>query len=99
MCCRSGKTGRYILLLSENRSEAAYLSAQGGANVLRAVGDKVLDRTHYLVKKNGAFYQCAETRDLTGNGCSHLGLVILEKLDERGDKISRHNLLINSLCD
>lgn len=39
------------LFLSKDRRQAADLGAQGGPNVLRLVGDKILDTGHDLIKQ------------------------------------------------
>ena len=41
------------LLLAKYRSKAADLRAKGSTDVLRAVGDQVLNRSHNIVKQGG----------------------------------------------
>lgn len=65
--------------------------------MLRGVGDEILNTTHNVVEENTTVNESAEARNLTSNGGSHLGLIVLEKLNEGGNEISRNNLLIHRL--
>jgi hypothetical protein len=84
-------------LLSKNRSQATDLGAKRSANMLRSVGDKVFDAAHNVVEENVAVDKSAEAGNLAGNGGSHLGFVVLEELDEGGNKIPGNNFLIYGL--
>lgn len=86
-------------MLAQDGSEPAYLSAQCSTDVLRAVGYEILDRSHYLAQQYTALDQGAETRNLAGNCCPYLRLVVLQKLHKRRDEIPGHDLLVDSLCD
>ena len=88
-----------ILLLAENRSQAADLSTEGSTDVLGSVRDEVLDAAHDVVEENVAIHESAEAGDLASDSGSDLGLVVLEELHECGDKISRDDLLVNCLGD
>lgn len=89
----------YILLLAEDGSQATDLGTKSGTDVLRGIGDKVLDAGHDVAEENGAVDESTEPGDLSSDGGSYFGLVVLEELDECGDKVARNNLLIHSLCN
>jgi hypothetical protein len=87
----------HVLLLSKNRSQATDLGAKRSANMLRSVGDKVFDAAHDIVEENVTVDKSAEAGNLAGNSGSHLGFVVLEELNEGGNKISGNNLFIYGL--
>lgn len=88
-----------VLLLAQNGSQTADLSAQGGTNMLRAVRDQVFNATHYLVQESLALHQSTETGDLAGDCCPYLGFVVLEQLHKCGNEIPCNDLLIDCLGD
>ena len=51
---------RYVLFLSENRSQTTDLGSESGANMLRLIGDQFLYARHNIVKKCFSFEQCTE---------------------------------------
>lgn len=65
--------------------------------MLRSVRDEVFDAAHNVVEENVAVDKSAEARNLAGNSGSHLGFVVLEKLNESRNKIPGNNLLIYGL--
>jgi hypothetical protein len=67
--------------------------------MLRSVGDEVLNATHNVVQENVAVDKSAEAGNLASNSGSHLGFVVLKKLDEGRDKIPGNDLLIYGLGD
>lgn len=91
--------GAHILLLAQNRGEAADLGSECSTDVLRAVRHQILDRAHDLVEKGIPVDQSAEARDLASDRRPHLGLAVFEQLYKGGDQIPGNNLLINRLGD
>lgn len=89
----------YVLLLAEDGSQTRNLGAQGSANMLRAVRDKVLDAAHDLVEQCRPLDQSTEPGDLTSDRCPNLSLVVLEQLNEGGDQVPRDYLLVDCFCD
>lgn len=87
----------YLLLLAQNGGQAADLSSQSSAHMLRSVGYEVLNARHNVFEKNIAVNQAAESGDLASDGSANLGLVILEQLDKGRNQIARNNLLIDGL--
>jgi hypothetical protein len=94
-----GKEMRNGLVLSEDGRETTDLCAERSANVLRLIGDQLLDARHDLVKQCLALEKCAEAGNLPSNRAADLRLCVLEKLDESWYKVAVDNFLIDSLCD
>lgn len=87
----------HILLLAEDGSQATDLGTKSGTDMLRGIGDKILNAGHDVAEEDGAVDESTETGDLASDGGSYFGLVVLEELDECRDKVARNNLLIHSL--
>jgi hypothetical protein len=49
------------------------------------------------LEQNISLDEGAESRNLTSNGSSHLGLGVFEKLDEGRNKITADNLVVDGL--
>lgn len=86
-----------VLLLAQDRSEAADLCAKGSSDMLGAIRDEILNTSHDVIQENVAVNQSTEARDLAGDGSPHLSLVIFQEFYECRNKISGHNLIINCL--
>ena len=93
----NNKAYEYILLLAKDGSQAADLGTKSGTDVLGGIGDEILNTRHDVAKKNGAVDESTKTGDLASNSSSYFGLVVLEELDEGGDKVARNDLLIHGL--
>ena len=69
-----------ILLLAENRGQAANLRTEGSAHMLGSVGDEILNAAHDIGEENRSVDKGAEAGNLTGNSGSDFGLVVLQQL-------------------
>lgn len=65
--------------------------------MLGGIGNEVLDTAHDIVEERIAVDKGAETGNLACDGSADLGLVVLQKLDKGGDKISRNDFFIDGL--
>lgn len=63
-----------LLVLAENWGQPANLGSQGSTNVLRLVGNELLDAWHHFLEESLAFEERAETRNLPGDGAPYFGL-------------------------
>ena len=84
-------------MLAQDGGKAADLGAESGTDVLRSVGDQVLNRGDDIVEQNSAVDERAESGNLASNGGPDFGLGVLEQPREGGDQVSRDGLLVNSL--
>ncbi len=66
------------LLLAQNGGQAADLSSESSAHVLRSVGNEVLNTRHNIFEKDLAVNQSTESGNLASDGSADLGLVVLE---------------------
>ena len=90
---------RDSLLLAEDRGQAADLGSQGGTDMLGCIGYQILNRSHYIIEENVSVHKSTESRYLTGDSSSDLGLVILQHLDESGHQVSRDDFFIDRFGD
>lgn len=67
--------------------------------MLRTVRNQILNAAHNLVEKRRPVNQGAETWDLPCYGRPDLGLVVLQELNKRWDKIPGYHLVIDSFCN
>ena len=88
-----------LLLLAEDRGQAADLCSERGAHMLRAVRHQILHGTHNVAEEGVPVDQRAEAGDLAGNSGPHLGLAVLEQFYKGGNQIPGNDLLIDCLGD
>lgn len=87
------------LLLAENGSQTTNLGTERGTNLLRRIRDEFLNCGHNFLEQNISFNECTESRNLTSNGSSYLGLGVFEELDEGRNKIAADDLVVDGLCN
>lgn len=86
-------------MLAKDGGQTTNLRPESGSDMLRAVRHEVLNAPHDIAQKGGPVHEGAESRDLTGNRCPYLGLVVLEQFYKGRNQIPRNNFLVHRFRD